>query len=190
MNYNNNELKFEPSASVNCLAEPCLSSVKLPKDQQFIHISHYRMGNLYTNSGNEVLAMKLIKDATDLKIGLISRVEYVYGLHPYTKVLDEFKIKYDQFVPEFNCFGYIFGNSEYRIPDPAVILKDEYIECEKVEAEIVVSYFNNAPFHSAIKKGDGYIAKSGVLALEKFTDAETAMRTLPYDYLRFYRRLD
>ena len=188
MRYKNNTLEFIPTSTINSLVEPCPLKIQLPTNQQLVHISHYRIGKLYTDKGNEIITMKIIEDGFDLELVPIQgQIKPLFGQYPYTKLLDHLKIPYEAFIPHYNCFGFCFAESLYRIPDPTQILKDEYIECAENESSIVVSFANGTPVHTASKQSDKYIAKSGVLALEEFDNYISALAGIPYDKVKFYK---
>lgn len=190
MQYKDSKLEFTPSSTVNQLVEPCHFNKKLPDNQQIVHISHYRIGKLYTDKGNPVRTMSIIKDAFDLDLTPIQgEPKSLFGQYPFTKLLDHLNLRHDEFIPHYNCFGFCFAESQFRIPDPTQILKDEYLECEENESEIVVSFYDNTPVHAALRKENKYIAKSGVMALETFDNYDLALAGIPHNQIKFYKSL-
>jgi hypothetical protein len=190
MQYKDSKLEFTPSSAVTHLVEPCHFNIKLPVNQQLVHISHYRIGTMYTDKGNPVITMSIIKDAFDLDLTPIQgELKLLFGQYPFTKLLDHLNLRHDEFIPHYNCFGFCFAESQFRIPDPTQILKDEYLECEENESEIVVSFNNNTPVHAALRKENKYIAKSGVMALETFDNYGLALAGIPHNQIKFYKPL-
>lgn len=188
MRYKNSTLEFVPSSIVTAIVEPCPFKVQLPSNQQLLHISHYRVGKIFTDKGNEITTLKLIHDAFDLElVPIIGERKPLFGQFPHTKLLDHLNIPHNEFVPHYNCFGYCFAESLYRIPDPTQILIDEYVECDENESSIVVSFEKGKPVHAGSKNLDKYIAKSGVMALEKFVNYYSAMAGIPHDNIKFYK---
>jgi hypothetical protein len=190
MKFKDNKLEFIPTSLVNTLCEPLYINDELPKNQELRHISNYRIGNLYTDKGNAIGTMQIIDDAYDLE--LVTKDEepkLLFGEHPHTKLLDHLKIAHSEFIPHFNCFGFCFANSQYRITDPSVILADEYMECTENESTVVVSYELGDPVHAALRKDGRYIAKSGVKAMEEFETYDLAILSIPFDDFKFYKPL-
>ncbi|WP_341225959.1 hypothetical protein [uncultured Arcticibacterium sp.] len=188
MKFIGNTLDFTPSSLVNILCEPFSINIKLPKNQELRHISHFRIGNLYTDKGNEVSTMQIIEGAYDLElVTKDDKPKLVFGVHPPTQVLDHLKIPHSEFIPHYNCFGFCFANALYRITDPSQILADEYEECAESEAIVVVSFEKGNPVHAATRKEGKYIAKSGVKALEEFKTYHAALLGIPFDDFRFYK---
>lgn len=184
-------LIFTPSSLVNILCEPLSINIKLPKGQELRHISHYRIGNLYTDKENAVSTMRIIEGAYDLElVTKDTEPKLVFGEHPPTRLLDHLKIPHSEFIPHYNCFGFCFANAQYRVTNPSQILADEYMECQESKASVVVSFEKSIPVHAAIRKEGKYIGKSGVKALEEFKTYHAALLGIPFDDFRFYRKLN
>lgn len=188
MKFKNNTLEFTPTSLVNILCEPFSINRKLPDNQELRHISHYRIGHLYTNKGNAVKTMQIIQNAYDLELVTKDiKPKVVFNEHPPSKVLDYLKIPNTEFIPHYNCFGFCFANAQYRITDPSQVLADEYEECKESEASVVVSFEKDSPVHAALRENGKYTAKSGVKAMETFSTYHAALLGIPFDDFRFYR---
>ncbi|AWW00571.1 hypothetical protein [Arcticibacterium luteifluviistationis] len=188
MKFKNNILEFTPTSLINILCEPFSVNIKLPQNQELKHISHYRIGHLYTDKGNTVRTMQVIDNAFDLElVTKDAEPKLIFGEHPPTNVLDHLKIPHAEFIPHYNCFGFCFANAQYRITDPSQILADEYEECTESESTVVVSFEKGNPVHAALRQNGKYTAKSGVKAMETFSTYHAALLGIPFDDFRFYR---
>ena len=80
--------------------------------------ARYECGRLFTNQGNPVEAMCLIKGSVELAV--FNPVTNRYLVHPqeYLK-----QVKTDL---AYNCFGYCFTNGKYWIENPFQIIADDY----------------------------------------------------------------
>lgn len=190
----NNILEFIPSTQVNIIEEPFTANEYLTANRLLYFKGFYRLGNLKTNSGNDVLALKFIPTSMDIwilePIAGTQEARKVIDTHPHTSVLDNVGMPHNEIVPEYNCHGLCFGDSLYRIPDATAILNDEYDECEENESCCVVYFENNVTVHSAIRKENGtYKAKLGY---RKLIDNETSIENaitpeITYDRTVFYK---
>jgi hypothetical protein len=174
MTRTNGQLDFLPSSRVNILDGLFTDVRYVPSNQLLYFKGYYRVGNLKTDLDNDVTVIKFIPDSMDLL--LLERIQgkeeeeeeeeearKVIDAHPYTIILDEIQMPYNQIIPEYNCHGLCFGDSLYRIPDATKILEDEYDKCPEDETCCVIFFDEqNVTIHSALRNENGtYKSKGG-----------------------------
>lgn len=185
MRIKDGKILFVPTGEVRTVCEPCPSFPKQPQIGFLAHTAHYRIGNVFTDAGSAVTAMKAIIEACDLFVDINGRRDY--SRYPYEALLGDLGMSADEYNPHYNCFGHCFAGSVLRIPDPSAILRDEFIECKDRDATVIVSFSKGNPVHGVVKQGRDYVAKSGVMRLDRFESEGHALASNPYDLVKYFK---
>jgi hypothetical protein len=189
MKRNNNEMRFVPTTTVNIIEMPFTDNRYVQANQLLFFKGFYRVGKLLTDLNNPVTALKFIPNSMDIilvePLPGTHEARNIFTEHPHTILLDLLNMPHDQIIPEYNCHGHCFGNSQFRIPDASQILLDEYEETDEANAECVVFYENNVTVHSAILKNGQIIAKGGFRGLNHY---DTVLNSITPD-IRYTRHV-
>lgn len=185
------ELLFAPLTQINIIEERFKAAKYIQDDKLLYFQAFYRLGNLKTDEGNDVLALKFLKDSLDIlllePIAGTVEVKKIVDKHPHTVALEKIGMPHEEIIPEYNCHGLCFGDSLYRIPDAKQILTDEYKECGKKDATCLIYFDNNITVHAVLIENDILLSKAGYRGLHNFNKIEDAAGDIAYDTYSYYK---